>query len=228
MTTDQQNRKDVIDNVCSHFDNHEPVWSAIGPVSESVAALKSTRQEIALSALVQADGSSAGTTAKNMALELCADKTYLITRRVCAWARKNGRADIVEAVDFSESDLKYGAEDDRIRRFELVIRYATENKTELAAYKVNDAAIDDLQTAVNTVNALKGKRSDKVNHRIFSTANIEAQFTKSVRIFETLDDEVEGLIENPEFIETYFIARRKTDRKATRTKAGTEPEAAGN
>jgi hypothetical protein len=226
MTQEQQNRKDVLDNVCAHFENHPTAWSSVAPVAESIAALNSTRREIALSALVQADGSSAGTAAKNLALELCVEKAYLLCRRICAWGRKNGRTEVVQAVNFSESDLKYGAEDERIRRLELVIRYATENKTELAAYKVNDAAIDDLQTAVNTANALRGKRNDKMNHRIFSTANIEAQFEKSVHQLELLDDEVEGLIDNKEFVDTYFIARRKTDRKATRaTAASNEPSA---
>jgi hypothetical protein len=65
-----------------------------------------------------------------------------------------------------------------------------------------------------------------MNHRIFSTANIEAQFEKSVHQLELLDDEVEGLIDNKEFVETYFIARRKTDRKATRAAAASnEPSA---
>ena len=225
MEQTQLNDSAVIDNVIAHCLAHKSVWEDIGPIAESVSILLSTQKEIKLSALVQADGTSSSTVAKNLAFELSADKSYKMSRRICAWARKNGREDVLKAVDFSESDLRYGAEDDRILRQELLVKYAREFRTELAAYKVSDAAVDDLDAAINTAVALRSGRNEKKNHRIFSTANIDQQISKGKRQMETLDDEVEGLVENEEFIKTYFIARRKTDRTATRSSAKPDGQA---
>ncbi|TCJ14550.1 hypothetical protein EPD60_11235 [Flaviaesturariibacter flavus] len=170
----------------------------------------------------KADGTSPDTNAKNLALELCGDLTYVMGRRTFAWAMKNGRSSIAEAINFSETELSHGAEETLLNRFALVLKHAEENKRELAAYKVGDAAIEDLKRAIATFEILRGTRDEKQAHRIYSTALIEALGKKVRGVYVVLDAEVEGLIEDQQFIETYFIARRKTDRKATRAGAAGE------
>ncbi|TCJ12658.1 hypothetical protein EPD60_15450 [Flaviaesturariibacter flavus] len=226
MNQEQDNFLEMLGNTQLHCDAHRPYWTHLLPVSESVQALTETKREIDLCALVQTDGTSGSKAAKDMALELSAGKSYTMGRRVLAWAKKTGRADVVAAVDFSKSDLLQGAEADLLQRHRLIHRYASDNKAELAAYQVTDEALTALETAINTFDALRGGYKEKGNHRIYCTGRIDELIGKAREILDILDDEVEGLIENKEFIETYFIARRKTDRRATRSTAAAGSTAA--
>ncbi|RYZ18528.1 MAG: hypothetical protein EOO16_22270 [Chitinophagaceae bacterium] len=228
MEKEQLNDLAVLAKVMGHFDAHKPTWENIPPISESVQELVSASKELRLSAVVQADGTPGDTNGKNMALELSASLAYKMGRRIFAWASKNGKTAVAEAVDFSETDLDHGAEDVLITRYEVVLKYAKEYPTELAAYKVNDAATEQLERAISTFKTLRSGRDDKSGHRIYSTAHIDTLIKKVRDIYEVLDAEVEGLIEDPEFVETYFIARRKTDRKATRSTPEAEAPAAGS
>ncbi|RYY89588.1 MAG: hypothetical protein EOO15_05805 [Chitinophagaceae bacterium] len=226
MEQEQLDDMATLAKVVGHFVAHKPVWEAVSPVAESVEQLLRYQHELKLSSFIQADGTSSDTRSKNLALGLAASMAYVMGRRIFAWAVKNGKTAIADAVNFSETDLSHGAKETLLNRYALLLKHAAENRAELAAYKVSDASIDDLNRAIATFETLRSGRNDKTNHRIYSTANIAGLLDKVRALYEVLDAEVEGLIENEEFIKTYFIARRKTDRKATRaTEADEAPRA---
>ncbi|GAA4341929.1 hypothetical protein [Flaviaesturariibacter amylovorans] len=215
MNQEQKNFSEMLGELQQHFDAHRPFWSSVGPVADSIDRLANTRRELALGALVQNDGSGTKE-AKDLALGLAAEKSYLMGRRVLAWAKKNARADIATAVDLNRAELAQGAEATLLERQRRIFQYAKDNRDQLADYKVTDESLDALDSALNTFAALRAGHKEKENHRIYSTARIEELIDKARAIIDILDDEVEGLIDNREFIDTYFIARRKTDRRATR------------
>ncbi|RYY95194.1 MAG: hypothetical protein EOO11_16345 [Chitinophagaceae bacterium] len=228
MNQDQRNFKASLDDVLTHFNSHRTSWADLPPVVDSVAALTNVQAEVKLSAIIQEGVTTGDTGAKDMALRLSAAKAYTMSRRIYAWAAKNGKQGVLEAVDFSMTDLTQGAGETLLARHRAILQHATDNKVELAAYKVNDAALDELRMAIDTVEFLRGDRNEKVNHRIYSTARLDELFDKVRAHFKILDSEVEGLIEDKKFVDTYFIARRIDDRNAGRAEAAAASEAAGN
>ncbi|RYY86183.1 MAG: hypothetical protein EOO15_15190 [Chitinophagaceae bacterium] len=224
MDQEQLNEIARLGKVLGHFDAHKPIWEAVAPVADSVTILTSLQRQVKLSGVVQADGTASDTRAKNMALGLTASLAYLMSRRIFAWAVKNGKISISEAVNYSQTDLDHAAEEILLQRYALILKHAEENRTELAAYKVSDASIEELKRAIATFEALRSGRDEKSGHRIFSTANIGELLTKTRETYTVLDAEVEGLIADKEFIDTYFIHRRRTDCAATRASG---PDAAG-
>ncbi|RYY41661.1 MAG: hypothetical protein EOO08_00590 [Chitinophagaceae bacterium] len=228
MNQRQMNTHESLKDVLTHLDAHGSKWEGVEPIAESVEALRTVQSEIRLSALVQADSTTGNTTAKNLALALAAEKAYTMSRRICAWARKKGRSEVLEAVDFPLSALRQGAEEEVFQRQQLVLKYATDLGTDLAAYKVGSAEIDDLKQALSAYESLKQGRNEKRKHRIYSTTYLDGLFEQASNQLQMLDDEVKGLIDDKAFVETYFIARRKTDRKATRGGAGSDSPGKGS
>jgi len=219
MTQEQQNVFDMVGDIKTHFEAQPDTWNTCAPVSESLQNILSLHREIRLSALVKADGTSGSTQAKELARELSCEKAYVMGRRLLSWALRGKRAEVIAAVDQSRTDLSRGTEEEQYQRHSLILSYAKQHRAELSAYKVNEASIEELETAINTFDSLRGNRREAESRRIFSTANIAALIKKVREELTILDSAVEGLIDNPEFIKTYFIARRITDRRATKAKA---------
>jgi|GEM_PF-2574896 len=218
MNQEQLNSWTMMGDVKRHLEAHRSVWAASGPISESVAALEEVWREIELSQLVKADGSSGAKQAKDLALALAAGKAYKIGRRVLAWAKKQNQPEVAILVDHSRSELLQGAEEAMLNRQRQILQQARAHQAELAAYQVSDELLDGLEAAINTFATLRGGYSLKANQVIYSNARIEELLRKARTLLDILDDEVEGLIEDPGFIDQYKIARRITDRRATQSR----------
>jgi hypothetical protein len=84
------------------------------------------------------------------------------------------------------------------------------NLAALADYGITQAALDSLQTAINTYSADTPKTRTAISQRKTTTANLAALFDETDRL---LKDRMDKLVQtfkaaNPDFVQTYEATRR--------------------
>ena len=105
------------------------------------------------------------------------------------------------------------AEAEALRRCEMVLEKAKEHLPALAPYKVTAVEVTSLENLLKAAKAHKDDFLDGRTDGITLTGRIAQHEKEARRIFDGLDLEVESMVEDEDFVDGYFVARRTWDRR---------------
>ena len=215
MKQNESNFQQMLRRVRAHFELHSATWSHEAPIEARVRRLIGIDDELGNQAGVQRR--SGGTfSIKDAELDTSATQATLMATRIRSFARTIQDPLLLKAADLSESDFRYGAQDTRIGHMNDILDKADEYAGQLLPFKISAADRDALRASLTRAGALRKQAVDGRVHQSVATARIPELIEAARLELEALDDDVPALVENDEFVQAYFVARRITDRRATR------------
>jgi hypothetical protein len=219
MTISQSNYLNMSNAVLTHFDNNVPAWSGTGIVSKGVGRLRDTIMDITGTATKQDENNPVGhTVAKERSRDGLEGLVFLTALRVRSYA---GAADddvLLEKMRFSRSSLDTLGTNVLLTRSRMVLDACVANLPALTDYQIDQKTIDELQQRIDRTALLYAQRDTIIDRRMEATAHLQQLFTQARKQLKTLDDLVEGYVEDNVFMATYFNARRIHDLRGRKAK----------
>lgn len=222
MNQRQQNSLTMFKAVAALFQNAPSTWNSFVPVTESYSTFQTLLSQIESTALMQEENQTGGYTSdKNLQKALLAEKAYAIVLKLRAFAKRTGNEILKKAIDISLSSLMRLPEQKVIGQCQIIHDKGKKNQKAAAAYSITDADLAELQTLINDFKPLAGFRDTVGDQLSVATDGLDSLFGQARESLDILDDEVEALIQDSNFVSAYFEARKTTDRRA-RTAGGPE------
>ncbi|RYY85093.1 MAG: hypothetical protein EOO15_17870 [Chitinophagaceae bacterium] len=217
----QLNFHEMVSAVLAHAKNHGDAWRGVEPVMQSIEELENVSTELEKAARRQ--GQAGEASPKDNALTAAFAEVQQVGQKVASFARRQGDELLEAQVRLRTYQLEDMAEAEALRRCDTVLEKATEHLAALAPYKVTAADLARLENAIKAARAHKDSFRESRTDSSTQTTRIPQLEKQARRILESLDLEVESMVEDEEFVEGYFIARRIFDRRGRSEQASTDP-----
>ena len=222
MNQRQENSLTMFKAVAALFNNSQSTWKSSVPVAESFGTFQTLLSQIESTALKQEESQTAGYTSdKNQQKAVLAEKAYSIVLKLRAFAKRTSNEVLKKAIDISLSSLQRQPEQGLIGQCQIIHDKGKKHQKAAAAYSITDADLAQLQNLINDFKPLAGFRDSVGDQLSVATDGLDSLFGQARETLDILDDEVEALIQDVNFVSAYFEARKTTDRRA-RAAGGTE------
>jgi len=200
---------DMEDTCLSFLHNNESLWIEIEVLKEDVDALDENQKELSDAVKAQKDNDQGVQIAqKKMNLTALAKAFNKANRKLCHQAKKTNNQVLLKSVDIPLSSFLYGEEKEILLRYNTVLKALRENLLVLSLYKFVKADADNLEAQLNRLIAIPGAISIMSGNQKAATRSIKELIDEAHTILDSLDDAVEGMIEDEEFVESWFVARK--------------------
>ena len=194
--------------------DNEPLWKDDENIAESVAYIKPRLQYLATLFDDSENHSTAGLTVeKNNFIDAIADRSFLLAKRLTVFARKKGMIVLLKEVDRPQRYFDNGSEAARLAHCAGVVQLANEHIAELAPFKVTVADVAALSADIEKARPLSARRNGVTAVGTQITGSLAEVLAEVQLKLEELDDEMIALVEDKPFQDTYFAARKITDRR---------------
>lgn len=217
MNQKETNYQEMVSRVLGHFELHTEAWHDEAPVAKRVERLQSIYKLLCEQSDNQRRSGSDLFSAKDAALDQGAGIAALLATRLRSFASHTGDPLLLKQMEITDSELRYGAQDLRIGYMNDILEKAQEFSAPAAAFKVRATDINALRDALGRAGALRKQANDQRSHGTAATGRIPSLIEQARLELLGLDDDVQGMVEDEPFIDAYFVARRITDRRATRS-----------
>ena len=208
------------------FDKKQDVWSGIPVLKTNVEKLKANEVLISQADKTQKENNPSGhTTQKDLQFETMVRFGYKLSCKVTSYALEIEDKVLLTAVSFSPSQLEQGTENEVVTRCQIIADKALENLDRLTGYCVTTVDIEAFQQAIDQFKKMPAERNLIVNERKGAVKTIPELIAEARLLFEKLDNNVDGLVDDPVFINDYHQIRLINSRKASRNTIKTETEA---
>jgi hypothetical protein len=215
MNQRQENRLTMFKAVAALFQNSSAIWTTVTPVAESFGTFQTLLGQIESTALKQQESQTSGYTSnKNQQKTALAEKAYALVLKLRAFAKRSNNQVLKSAIDISLSSLLQQPEQSLIGQCQIIHDKGKQHQTEAAAYNISDAELAALQALIDDFKPLAGFRDAVGDQLSVATDGLDSLFGQARETLDILDDEVEALISDSNFVSAYFEARKTTDRKA--------------
>ena len=219
MTQRQNSALNMYNAVLQYLDENFEIWHNVTPVANQQAHLKSIVVSINNKSEEQQGKSTEGYTAsKIVAMDTMVNLAYKMALRIKGYAKKGGNEVILQSVDFSMSELQSGPPTEIINRCKIIAATAQANLAYLTDYKVTATDITALRDAINNAIPKAAQRDAAGAERSGITLTLPALFSDAGEEANDLDDLVEGLIDNEDFVTGYFAVRHINDMRGGKSK----------
>lgn len=189
------------------FCKFQALWSGKVAVEESINKLKAYSGGIDAAAYEQVNKSTNGLTIdKKEQRKLIISLTLVVITKVRPYARRTNNNELLEAVDYAETDLNHGKEDLCINRCTTVLNKGREYLSKLGDYGLTESDILALETSIAPFDELTEKRDVTKGERISATEKIDILVPLVRQELRILDDLVKGQMPE-DFQSTYFNLR---------------------
>lgn len=202
----------MYNTVIAQMDRTPAMWQENTLITYEISAFKNLVQTIANEGFKQTEKNPKGFTQdKDAQLEIMCGLTYQMLIKIRPYARKTKNNVLLQAVDHSMSDLKSGTTEATINRCQLVHDKGIEFLAALSPYQVTTEGLTELKAAIEKFKPMIAQRNNIGDERAAATQNLPNLFAQAREHLQSLDDLVESMIADQDFINTYFQARRITN-----------------
>lgn len=206
------NSLNMIDGTLKYMNNNKKEWDKEDDIVESVDYITNRKTQIDTELGQVLEKQTGGITAELYAgLNKAIDQAYKVGGRIALYARKAGNLVLLKEVDFAKTELDDGKFKEIIDRLKLIAKRGSENLANLDKYKIKQADIDTLNTAIAAIEEKPADRKSTTAGRIESNAAIPTLVSEILKKLQEMDNEIEFLCENEEFKREYFAVRRTDD-----------------
>jgi hypothetical protein len=214
MKKTQSNYLNMASAVLKHFDNHPSEWSNITIIASGVKKAYAIVDAINEAAKKQSENNPAGYTAtKEQTRDLLEDTIYQTGLRLRSFARETDNEILLKKTNFSRSTISLMTTNNLFILSGTMADACSEYLAELVEYQIDRSTVDSLNNLATQTKTLYAQRDTVIDERMEATARLNQLFTQLRKQLKTLDDLVEGFVENDTFVATYFNARRIHDLK---------------
>lgn len=145
-------------------------------------------------------------------MQAMCDIAYALLLKIRSYAKIANNKSLLYAINYSESEMRRGPESLIINRCQTIHNKGKEHLADLSDFLVTEENLTQLQHVINTVKPLSAQRDVIASERVTATANIPLLIEGARTELDKLDDLVEGLIADKNFVDTYRQVRQIIDR----------------
>ncbi len=213
MNQAQTNTNTMHKAVAVHFEKNKSAWQTIKPIAEEYALFLTLKNKIEEQDLKKTKSSSKGLTSNKDAKlnEMLVSLDQLI-KRVRPYAKKTKNEVLLEAIDYSKSDFRELGQEKLFPTAQKVVDAIKAEANNLVDYKIDAAYLAQIQDQITTTEPLISERDNVADQSSTLSDSLTQTFKKILPVIKNLDDLVESLIDETEFISTYKKARITVDR----------------
>ncbi|TCZ74571.1 hypothetical protein [Flaviaesturariibacter aridisoli] len=204
--------------VAALMNKRRAVWERNEMVAESVAYIVPRLERAHFLVDAKEEGGTSGLTqAKNNFIDNICARSWLMAKRLKLFALRKGLPVLLAQATQPRRYFDNGSELERIGRCAAVVKWAEEHMADLAPFKISMGDVAALSADIERARPLSADRDTTGDGLQLVNKNLPQLLQEIQDKLYELDDEVIALMDDqPEFQDEYFIARRITDRKATR------------
>jgi hypothetical protein len=192
----------------AHFDNHVNLWERIVPLANTVNEVRTHVTALAQESQKQGNSTTGHTQNKENQKELMCALAQSLVLKIRPFAKISENNILLAAVDFSESELSRGAEQEIINRCQTIHDQGQVFLTPLAEFLVTPDSLQAFQTAIQLFRPMTPQRDALGDSKTTATANIKLCIKNIREKLELLDDMVPGMITDTNFVATYRQGRQ--------------------
>lgn len=213
MNQRQLNTLTMFKAVLAHLDARPSLWNASAPLTKVVFTFRTFVVALNQQSLTQAERITVGYTQdKDGQMQAMCDLAYGLLLKVRSYAKITNNKALLYAINYSESDIRRGPEVQIITRCQAIHNKGQEYLADLTDFLVTAKNLTELQNAINAVKPLSAQRDVIAGERVTATANIPLLIDGARAEVDKLNDLVEGLIADKNFVNTYRQVRQIIDR----------------
>lgn len=215
----QTNRVTMYKTVAGYLDESNEVWNGMAPFAEALVQFKDKLQAIDATAQRQETSMHGASGDRAEARDALEDVLFLICEALGVLAHRSGDNELGDLAHLTPTGIARLDNEELSHRATTVLESANEKKTELAAFHVTQANLDELNNALQTFDAAKARPRSAVVERSVQTESLGTLMQDAVNI---LRDEIDRLVNlfrriDPEFVKGYRRARVIVDRTGRRS-----------
>lgn len=220
MDTNLANRITMLKTTGAYLDANGTVWNSMAPMQAAVQTYKQKLVAIDDGTRKQQTPSGA-TEEKAAARDALEDVAFLMCEAIGAMAHVSGDHDLLALSNATQSTFRRASDDELSNLAAGILSAASAHKSELAAFEVTQANIDELDQALQRFNASKSNPRMAIAERSARGDSLEAQVRDAQDFLRNQIDRLVNLFRrsNPEFVAGYRNARVIVDRAATHSTA---------
>lgn len=216
MNQRQLNSLTMYKAVLAHLDTRPSLWNTSAPLTKVIFSLRTFVVALHQQSLTQAERTTVGYTQdKDGQMQHMCDLAYAMLLKIRSYAKISNNKALLYAINYSESEIRRGAETQIINRCQTIHNKGQEHLADLADFLVTKKDLSELQNTIDAVKPLSAQRDAIANERVTATANISMLIDGARAELDKLDDLIEGLIKDKNFINTYRQSRQIIDRGAS-------------
>jgi len=209
------------------LDKNEAEWNKIPVIVKNVAKLKANEALIAQADKTQKEKDPSGhTSQKDVQFEKMTQLGYKLSCKVTSYALEEENQVLLNTVDFSMSQLEQGSENEVVTRCQIIADKASENLLYLDDYNVTEDEIKTFRENIEKFKRMPVERDMITNERKGAVKSIPELIAEARLLLEKLDNNVDGMIDDPAFVNAYHQIRGINSRRGGRNTKKTEPAAA--
>ena len=225
MNTELTNRVTMLKTTSRYMAEHRAVWNTMAPLQTAMTELDAKIAEIDAAARKHETPNGA-TADKAGARDNLEDATFLLCEALGVLAHDSGDNDLVALTRVTRTLLDRMGAEELSNRATAMLTQANAHKTELVAYQVTQANIDELSAALTGFNQAKAGPRTATAERAALTESLPKLVKEATDILKNRIDRLVSLFSrtNPDFVAGYESARVIVDRVAThKTKPAAVP-----
>lgn len=213
MTRRQLNLLEMYQAVLSHLDKFSAVWNQLAPFTPVVESLKKTVAEMLAQSQLQAQYNPAGYTKRKDAYMLkIVEHAFQLSLKLRSYAKVSKNHVLQQAVDLSYSTLSRSPQQLVLQRCQRIAQHARDHLPELVVYQVIEEEVTMQEQLLKKTEQMTAARNVIMGSRKTATGNIPELVAQARKALDTLDDLVEGMIDDVTFVSTYFNVRQVNER----------------
>lgn len=190
--------------------DYDALVNPFNVIIEQTQKIKDLLDEVELHKEGQEESdTTAQTRTKNELLAELVERTSKVALKARGLAKFTGDNELLNRVDFSRHDIAVKSDQYTLDTVQSILK-AVEKKqaTLIESYNLAEGEIAAIEAIAKRVDALLNERRVSASGGKASTANLSEAISELRRAWNVMDDLIEGIIDDEDFVETYNISRR--------------------
>jgi len=204
----------------SYVRKNEDVWTKLAILATNIEALEENERELDLAFKAQDKNDPGGFVAqKNEQFTLFFKKIYKLGRRLSLYAKETGDKVLQNDAAINESTFILLPEKEALLKCHTLIQLGNDYLAKTAGLQITSEYLKSLADELAELEKLHPMIGMVTNDRKSARRSIKELITEAHSILDKLDDGFEGLIDDDEFITSWFAVRKIKGRHKPKEKS---------
>ena len=193
----------------SYLHKNENWWTNWAILASTISRLEASENELDASFKAQDANDPGGQVAyKNNLLDTFYHKTYRLGRKLLLFAKVSGNQTLLNDVSFSESSLHKLTEKEALIKCHNVLQLANKYLDRTAEYGITADELKGLVDELSELETLQPSIGMITNERKSAVRSSRELIREGSFILDMIDDGLEGIVEDDNFLDGWFAIRK--------------------
>ena len=217
----------MLKNCVLYAKQNRKTWVKKGIILEIFEDLEKTEKELDEVAQLQRDKDPGGfVEKKNLSIQNFVKRAYRLSCKLSLFARKTNNSVLLHDVDIAESTFVRESEISTLKLCSTIIAHGSEHLSQIEKYEVTKEEVDQLSVDLEELKKMPTEINLLSNERKSATREIKDLIVDTRDTLNDLDDAFEGMINDENFLEGWFEARKIKGRHNNKRQIDNEADAA--